>query len=475
VEEGHAASCHAFRIQYECSQKSTLLKNPAWVSDGADVIPMKPHLPSMNLPSLSPMVVAAVLGLSGNIMAQTPEITPPPVTPTRAPGTWANAPSDEDLQELGTFLNLGQGTMAKAAESLRNEYFEKFAKTGLGDYQMPKLIYGPGAKEAEIEGELKLSLYNMRAVDAVTLIAAAAGCRLEPIPAPPESPEDKKKPQRVVGYYVTIAMRNPTVHAPGIKPVFRDVSLNTAGTIGLTLAEQNGDILIRDVVPGLPAAQSKAIVPGEKLLSIAEEGATEVRAAEVGQERVSELLVGDPGSKVRVTVAPPHGEGQPKVVLLTRQPAHPIMATPPPLVRVVEPVVDTFSFINTAALPNPAIPGMAPAATTLSNVTELAMTATPAIPSMPAGPLVRIYPVAFIIKGDETQMAEKQVALEELMLMSLDQADLGGQQPTLSLHRGTKVLIVKATPAQHEIIQQIITSLKENEQAEAQGTGTLPR
>jgi DnaJ-domain-containing protein 1 len=47
--------------------------------------------------------------------------------------------------------------------------------------------------------------------------------------------------------------------------------------------------------------------------------------------------------------------------------------------------------------------------------------------------------------------------------------------PTLSLHEGTKVLIVKATAPQHEIIQQIMTSLKENEQAGAQDQGALRR
>lgn len=432
----------------------------------------------MNFPFQLPIFTAALLSLAGTISAQTPEAIPPFPAPATPPPL---DPSDT-LSEMRTYLHLGPGTMAGAAKSLEESYFEKYTKTGQDEDLMPKLIYGPGAEDAAINGELQLSLYNRRALDALALVAAAAGCRLEPIPAPPESPDEKKKPQRVVGYYVTFAMRPTTTQAT--KPVFMDLPAGAVvGTIGLTLGEQNGDVLIRDVVPGLPAAQSRAIAPGEKLLSIAEEGATEVRAAELGTEKVSEMLVGEPGTRVRVTVAPPHGEGQPKVVLLTRQPLQPTLSPPhPPLVRVVEPVVDTLNFINTDARPNPGMPGHAASTPNPSgNITDLAM-AAPGIPGMPSaspvstGPLVRIYPVAFFIKGSEEDLAKKQIGLEEVVQEALQHAKLDAKDtPLLSLHSATKVLIVKATPPQHEIIQQIITSLKENEQAGAQDQGAPRR
>lgn len=428
-----------------------------------------------------PIVTIATLSLVSAIHTQGQVTTAlPPSAPTAPPAVFPA----ETLSEMTTYLNLGPGTMANAVKILEDNYFEKYTKTAEEADLFPKLIYGPGTEDAPIAGELKLSLYNRRALDAVALVAAAAGCRLEPIPALPDSPEDKKQPQRVIGYYVTSAMRNTTAQGPGIKTGFMDVPIGAAtGTIGLTLGEQNGDILIRDVVPGLPAAQSRAIVPGEKLLSIAEEGSTEVRVAEVGPEKVTELLVGEPGSKVRVTVAPPHGEGQPKAVLLTRQPVQGTLSLPhPPSVRVVEPVVDTF--VYRALQPNPAVPGMAPGTSPVDgNVTDFAFTTPSAIPSVtsatptPTGPLVRIYPVAFYVKGDEgDDLAKKQLGLQRLIEDALHLAKLDeNDSPTLSLHGGTKVLIVKATATQHEIIQQIITSLKENEQAETKGGGPLSR
>ncbi|RBP41509.1 hypothetical protein DES53_107342 [Roseimicrobium gellanilyticum] len=417
-----------------------------------------------------------MFSVAGTTHSQTQTTALPPSAPA-APSAFPA----EELAEMMTYRHLGPGSMASAANSLEEYYLEKYTKEGQDRDVFPKLIYGPGAEDAKINGELKLCLYNTRALDALALVAAAAGCRLEPIPALPDGSEDKKGPQRVIGYYVSTAMRLPEAQAPEIKPALKSLPRNVIGTVGLTLGEQNGDILIRDVVPGLPAAQSRAIVPGEKLLSIAEEGATEVRAAEVGQEKVSELLAGEPGSKVRVTVAPPHGDGQPKVVILTRQPGPPPMV-PPPLVKVVEPVLDTFAYVTTDVRPHPFIPGHDPNSPVFRhNLTNLAG-AAPATPDMPAasppptGPLVRIYSVADIMKGDESQVPAWQTDLEKLVMESLEHASLlSGERPVLSLHRNTRVLIVKASAQQHEIIQQIITVLKENEAASAKDPGALQR
>jgi hypothetical protein len=245
------------------------------------------------------------------------------------------------------------------------------------------------------------------------------------------------------------------------------------GTVGMMLVEKNGDLMIRDVLPGTPAAQSKAIMPGEKLLSIAVDGAGEVPAATLDLERASQMLTGEPGSTVRVTVAPPYGDAPPRVVLLTREPL-PRTATsrPPSLVQVVDPMavgMDPFAagqggsgFSKSA---NPMALGMGAETAGASG-----------IPSSSPAALVRIYPVGFAISGDENQLLEKQKSLEQVIMESLEHAKLHTEEKlVLSLHRGTKVLIVKATAAQHEIIQQIITALKENESAGAQGSNSLRR
>lgn len=337
------------------------------------------------------MIAAGVLGLAGITLAQAPEGKAAPDTAAAAPPQGA---APEALREAGTSLILGPGTMAEAVDSLEARYFEKFATTGEPADMLPKLVYAPDAAEAKIPGELSLSLYNRSPLDALALVAAAAGCRMEPIPSLPESSEDSKKPQKVVGYYVTVASRPVDRPVQETKPI----APNSAGFITIT--------------------PEQALPPS-------------------------------------------------------------VTPLPPPLVKVVEPLVDTFTFTNVEARP-PAfaantLPAQSPGS--VVNADSAVMGGMPPAPA-PTGPLVRIYPIGFFIKGDENpdQLGKKQMALEQVIAEALQHAKLDDKDgPLLSLHEATKILIVKASAAQHEIVQQIITSLKENEQASAQGTGTLPR
>jgi hypothetical protein len=59
-------------------------------------------------------------------------------------------------------------------------------------------------------------------------------------------------------------------------------------------------------------------------------------------------------------------------------------------------------------------------------------------------------------------MKEQQVMLQQLMAEALDHAKLGGDAPVLSFHNASKALIVKGTAAQHDIITQILTAMREN-------------
>ncbi|HSI62493.1 MAG TPA: hypothetical protein VLE43_05220 [Candidatus Saccharimonadia bacterium] len=436
----------------------------------------------MNSSSFASLLAAAALSLAGTVNGQAPEpatTAPPPSVSKPVPGLPPlEAAKNAPLREL----SLNSGNLIDVISELESSYQGVHQQTGRIEDVVPTIVYGPGAKEARVDGTLRL--LDARATDALVLVAAAAGCSVEPIRALPQENEDPQRPLRVVGYRITLTSK-PASQSPENPALSFSGSLmpgGPVGTVGLMLVEKNGDIMIRDVLPGLPAAQSKAIVPGEKLLSIAEEGVGEVPAATLGWARATQMLTGEPGSTVKVTVAPPHGDGAPRVVLLTREPLFVDRFTsPPPFVKVVEPMHGTMSvhpgggvsgtirnesFYSTGTLS----PGGAGAGRSFDS--------NPIPPPTAAAnaTLVRIYPVAFILSGDENQVAEKQRDLEQLVMESLEHAKLHTDEaPLLSLHRGTKVLIVKATAAQHEIIQQIITALKENESAGAQGSNSLRR
>jgi hypothetical protein len=77
--------------------------------------------------------------------------------------------------------------------------------------------------------------------------------------------------------------------------------------------------------------------------------------------------------------------------------------------------------------------------------------------------VVRVYALGAIFGGDEAQRHKQQDELQKLVAVALEQAELrSGNSPQLSFHAGSRALIAKATSEQHEIIQQIITAMKEN-------------
>ncbi len=81
------------------------------------------------------------------------------------------------------------------------------------------------------------------------------------------------------------------------------------------------------------------------------------------------------------------------------------------------------------------------------------------------------------VETPETQKRRDQLirATEELISQTLAQAELkAAKSPDLSFNEGLRVLIGKATAAQHEIILQIIQALKENETVPAQANNFMP-
>ena len=78
-------------------------------------------------------------------------------------------------------------------------------------------------------------------------------------------------------------------------------------------------------------------------------------------------------------------------------------------------------------------------------------------------PFVRVYALGSIL-SKRRRSRGKQRRCQDLIQMTLSQSDLDSKKsPDLSFHPDSRVLVVKATAAQHEIIEQVIKALKENE------------
>jgi hypothetical protein len=77
---------------------------------------------------------------------------------------------------------------------------------------------------------------------------------------------------------------------------------------------------------------------------------------------------------------------------------------------------------------------------------------------------VRVNALGSFLSGSGKEVEEKKHRLSELFELALKTAGPDGSAlPELSFHLDTRTLIAKATAAQHEIIEQVIRALKENE------------
>ncbi len=76
---------------------------------------------------------------------------------------------------------------------------------------------------------------------------------------------------------------------------------------------------------------------------------------------------------------------------------------------------------------------------------------------------VRVYAVGPVLRGEPKEVEEKYRAMFELIVKVFEMPEKSPKIPEISFHHDTRTLIVNATPMQHDIIQQILTALRENE------------
>jgi hypothetical protein len=215
---------------------------------------------------------------------------------------------------------------------------------------MPNLIITPEAEAAKVSADLRMR--DVSPVQALALVATAAGCTIEPILAPKEAGAPTQGEDKIIGYRISVAATPRQV----------------------------------------PSTLQSSSTP----------------------------------------------------------------ATAPRKIKVMD--ADAGSNANSSA--PPASPQNASAKTSFTDLNPNAAAL--------AGPTVRVYALGAFLRGDSNQMKEKQVALQTLVEEAMNHAGLPTESLTLSFHPGTKALIVKGTAAQHEIIGQVITAMKENTESEAE-------
>ena len=96
-----------------------------------------------------------------------------------------------------------------------------------------------------------------------------------------------------------------------------NVKLELSG-IGARLSEQGGYCKIVSLVPGGPAARSKQIKPGDRIIAVAQAKGEPVNVVEMKLGKVVQMIRGETGTEVRLTVASSVEGSEHKVVSLIR-------------------------------------------------------------------------------------------------------------------------------------------------------------
>lgn len=361
---------------------------------------MKPHLLLLSLFILS----AAMLGAQAQTAVPPTqekkakphaEAPPPKITGMTIVTSRNEKLATVDVDPVGAvLLTVNPGSLEAIVKQLET-IAPEMANKGRDPWaQMPNIVFGPGAQEAEVPTTMRLR--QVTPVQALALVAAAAGCTLQPISAPVEAvsgqplpPASPFPPGPGVGgdEYKIIGYRFEVVEKP--VPVTRSTSASVRGSEGLP----SSDLFTAP-------RKEPASVPPQRMLSI---------------------MGVNPGGPF-----------------------------------IVE--------RNSAEHPNPA------ASTTTPNV-SLSVTPGNISPHSAANaeePSVRVYALGTFLRGTPEEMKDKQVQLQDLIGSALNLGTTQGKDdPSLSFHTGTKTLIVKASAAQHDVISQIVTALKENEAADS--------
>ena len=434
-------------------------------------------------------IIALAFGLTQNLLAQ--DDNPVGFDFGLGGGGGAPAGADEQSSPRVSEIRLEAGQLPIVVQIFTKEFESAGDQaTDPGQFQVPTIIWGPGAPERVIEAPLRL--VNVGAPDGLALIATAAGCALEPINSPPQNGEHGQP--RIIGYRIVsltngdftpaaaagvatpIAVAQVTAPTlPDLEVVAEDaLSFTPDGNfifidkaadaihaepeqlvgIGVTLHEDDGKILIRSILPNSPAARNGAVKPGMQLLGVAPKGGDADSIEGKNLAEVVGMMRGNEDTTVSLKLLGFDDSGEPISVSLGRE----VLPLPQPEYRVVTPPRVTVVDPHEGVVLNLGREGEVKAGATLFSrpTTETAVSPK----------FVRVYALGAILRGGEEELERAEQTLTELIEITLNLAELQGKdEPTISIHGNSKTLIVKATNAEHEIISQVIEAWKENKEA----------
>lgn len=127
----------------------------------------------------------------------------------------------------------------------------------------------------------------------------------------------------VLQMYLTALAHSYDPHSDYMSPSeatnfdIQHISLSLTG-IGAQLVWEDGNTKIKDLIAGGPAALSKQLRPGDKIVAVAQGDEEPVDVVEMRLNKVVEMIRGKKGSEVRLTVVPAKSPDTKKVISLMR-------------------------------------------------------------------------------------------------------------------------------------------------------------
>lgn len=476
------------------------IENSSWVYETAVVIRDEVHQTQSTLiMKLHSLITAVVLGMAILVHAQEK-----PVLQSATAGV-ANNPNPFPDGSMA----LAAGTLVNVVAEIERRIPYWPREEGAEQSDMPNLVFAKETRDAVVPGDLVLR--RVTPLQALTLAAAAADCMLEPIFSPAGEEDegggfggassDIKSPP-IIGYRIVLASalnRGASPVAQQLAELARQLaamrlslgenhpsvvalrerirhleveSVEETGPlsgVGLVLSKKDDGIVVGQVVPGSPAALSPAIQPGQRLLSVAEAGKEEVDVTGLALEKVVQLVRGPPGTSVTITFGTDTDKGPAKQVISLVRANIPLPPSDAMLTQVKAVDNNTVSFKP-------------------SRFDRDVVAAPAGTPKENHRPFVKVYALGSIFTGNVQEIGEKQHRFENLVRDALGQSEPEGDvlpndkssakagasngpftavkqaatQPEFSYHHETRALVVKATTAQHEIVEQVIKALKEN-------------
>ena len=319
----------------------------------------------------------------------------------------------------------------------------------------------------------------MRILDALALVAATAGCNLDPIYSLPQDGEvDGQK--RIIGYRFSL----PSDRALSPSPTTGgDVGGGESGAgdqlagIGVVLGQKDGYIIVGQVIPGSPADRYHGFKPGDRILQVAEMGQPWVDVTGLPLEKVTKMIRGKPGSSVRLAIDPIPGHDWPLgfgggIYFIAIEREKPELfhsfhakAQISKVAEVAVPDLNTTPAVTEREGSATKLEGLSPAEIEEIRRANAADPRTAGLDKTDT-PVLRLFAVGTILNGNNEHGRKKEDVFKDLVGEAFRLAGLAEDAPPkLFFHSESGVLIATTTARGREIIEGVADALRKNEES----------